>query len=70
MGSWIDQTTLSRHTDSGEGIVAGNHPTCQMGGSKSLDGRRSGRFQLVFEDDQPEETQVRFGLFADDDYEH
>lgn len=70
MGSRIDQTTLSCHTDSGESIVTGNHATCYMRGSKSLNGRRGARFQLVFENDQPKETQVRLGLFADDDDEH
>lgn len=28
MGSRVDQTALSCNTDSCEGIIAGNHPTC------------------------------------------
>jgi hypothetical protein len=38
-----------------------------MRSPQSLDGRRGAGFQLILKDDQPEETQIRLGLFAEED---
>ena len=62
----VDQATFARDASSGQWIVARDHPARKVGGAERLNGWRGPRLELVFEDDQTKELQVRLRLFAAD----
>ncbi len=60
----VDQKAFSSNADSRQRVVAGDHSAREVSCSQLLDGWRGPRFQSILKDDQAEEAQAGFCLFA------
>lgn len=64
MRGGVDQPALARDADRRERVVARDHPAREVRRAQRLDRGCRARFQLVLEDDQPKELQIRFRLLS------
>jgi hypothetical protein len=55
-----NHTTLSSYTDSGSHIVSSDHSRGDMSRTERRNGRSRSWFELVFENDESEESKIRF----------
>ena len=60
----VYQSALSGDADSCERVIASDHSACHMRCAQFLDDQGCSGFELVFEDDEAQESKTALGLLA------